>query len=103
MVTEIRIETNQVLVIQRRQVTRSCSSECGSEAESARREDVNALVDETGSLRGVEASSGAPHFTDAAGGSQLIHLRSLLGATTLAKRFINCLRRGSKRRSETQE
>lgn len=103
VVTEITIETTQVLVIKRRQVSRSWCSECGSEAESVRLEDVNALVDETGNQRGLEALPRTPHFTNAADGSHVIYLRSLLDATTLAKRFINCFRRGSKRRSETQE
>jgi hypothetical protein len=103
MVTEIMIETNQVLVLQRRQVTRSSCSECGREAELVRSEKLKALVDAPGNQRGVEASSGAPRFTDVAGGSQVIYLRSFLGAATFAKRFINCLRLGSKRKSETQE
>jgi hypothetical protein len=103
VVTEITIETDQVLVIKRRQVSRSWCSECGRAAESVRLEDVNALLDETGNRRGVEPSSSPPHFTDAADGSDTIYLRSLRGATTLAKRFLNCLRRGSKWESEIQE
>jgi hypothetical protein len=103
MVTEITIETNQVLVIQRRQVTRSWCSEGGREAELVRLEEVNALVDETGNQRCAEASSSSPRSTTAADGSRVIYLQSLLGATTLAKRFINCLRRRGKRKSETQE
>jgi hypothetical protein len=102
VVTEITIETNHVIVIKRRQVRRWCS-ECGSEVESWWLEDVNARVDETGNQRGVEASSSSPHSTNAANGSHVTYLRSFLGATTLAKRFINCLRRGSKRKSESQE
>lgn len=106
VVTEITIETNQVLVIKRRQVTRSRCSECASEAEFvrpdfARPDKVNVLVDETGNHQGIEASSSTPHFTDAADGSHAIYLRSLVGATTLAKRIFNCLRRGCKRESET--
>lgn len=103
VVTEITIETNQVLVIKRRQVTRSRCSECASEAESVRLEEVNVLVDETGNLRGVEASSSALHFTDAADGSHTIYLRSLRSATGLAKRFLACLRHGSKRKIATRE
>lgn len=100
---EITIETRHVLVIKRRQVTRSWCNECGVEAEFVRPERVNTVPDETGNQRGVEASSRSPHFAKAADGSQLICVRSLLGATTLAKRFISCLRRGSKRKSEARE
>jgi hypothetical protein len=106
VVTEITIETNRVLVIKRKQVTRSRCSECTSEAEFVRPEfvqpdKVKVLVDETGNQHGIGASSSTRHFTDAADGSRAIYLRSLLGATRLAKRFLNCLRRGSKREGET--
>jgi hypothetical protein len=101
VITEITIETNQVLVIKRRQVTRSRCSECASDAEFVRLDNVNCQVDETGNQPGVGASSGTPHFTDSADGSGAIYLRSLRGATTLAKRLLTCLRRGGKRESET--
>jgi hypothetical protein len=102
VVTEITIETNQVLVIKRRQVTRSRCSECASEAEFGwpdfvRPDRVNVMVDEAGIQQGVEASSSTRRCNDAADGSLAIYLRSLLGATTLAKGIFNCLRRGSKR------
>ena len=89
VVTEVTIETNQVLVITRRQVTRSRCSECGSEVEFVARAEVNAMLDKAGNQRGLEASSESPH-------------RSWQGATTLAKRFISCLSRGSTRKSETR-
>jgi hypothetical protein len=101
VITEITIETNQVLVIKRRQITRSRCSECGSEAGFAQPDKVSVPVDETGTLQGVEASSGTPHFTRSADGSGTIYLRSLPSATTLAKRFLNRLRRGGKRESDT--
>jgi hypothetical protein len=65
VVTEITIETNQFLVIKRRQVTRSKCSECASEAEFVRPEPdkVNILVDETGNQHGIEASFSTRHFT----------------------------------------
>jgi hypothetical protein len=103
VVTEVTIETNQVLVITRRQVTRSRCSECGSDAEFVPLDEVNAVWDEAGNQRGVEAPSGSSCFTKAADGSQVICVRSWQGATTLAKRFISCLSRGSKRKSETRE
>lgn len=103
VVTEITIETNQVLVITRRQVTRSRRSECGSDAEFVPPEEVNAGLDKAGNQRGLEASSGIPHLTGAVDASQVICVRSWLGATTLAKRFISCLSRGSKRKSKTRE
>jgi len=103
VITEITIETNQVLVIKRRQITRSRCSESVSEAGFVRPDRVNVLVDETGTLQGVETSSGTPHFTGAADCSGTIYLRSLRSATTLAKRFLNCLRRGSKRESDTPD
>ena len=102
VVTEVTIETNQVLVITRRQVTRSRCSECGSEGEFVPLAEVNALLDGAGNQRGVEAS-GSPHFTEGADGSPVICVRSWQGATTLAKRFISCLSRGSKRKTETRE
>jgi hypothetical protein len=101
VVTEITIETSQVLVIRRRQVSRSWRTECGRDGESERLEDLFAPVDETGNQRGVGASSSTPHFTGAADGSRTIYPRSLQGASTLAKRFLNCLRLGSRRECET--
>ena len=93
VVTEITIETNQVLVIKRKQVTRSRCSKCASEAEFVRPDKVNALLDEGGKQQGVEASCSFPHFTGATGSAHTIYLRPLRGATALAKRFLNCLRR----------
>ena len=116
VVTEITIETNQVLVIKRKQVIRSRSSECPSEAEFVGPDFVrpgfvrpkfvrpnrgNVLVDETWNQQVVEASFSASHFSEAPDGSDAFYRRSLLGATKLAKRFLGCLRRGSKRESET--
>lgn len=95
VVMEITIETNQVLVIQRRQVTRSRCSECASEAELMRFDKVNVLVYETGNQQGLR-------FTDAGDGSDTLYLRSLRGAMTLAKRFLNCLRRGTKRQTRPE-
>jgi hypothetical protein len=107
VITEITIETSQVLVVTRRLVSRFRCSECGSEAESARQQDVKAQVEETGNQHGVEALF-SPHLSKAVAGSPVVDRRSLLGAktlgaTTLAKRFIDCFRRGGKRKSETQE
>jgi hypothetical protein len=98
VVTEITIETSQVVVIKRRQITRSRRSECASEAEFVPFDKVNVLVDEPANQQGVEASRTA-HFTDAADGSDTFCLWSLRHATTLVKRISNCLRRGSKRES----
>jgi len=103
VVTEVTIETNQVLVITRRQVTRSRCSECGSEAEFVPQAEVNAVLDRAGNRRGVEASSGSPHFTKAADGSPVMRVRSWQSATTLAKRFISCLNPRSRWRTETRE
>jgi hypothetical protein len=97
VVTEITIETSRVLVIKRRQVTRFWCNECGVEVEFVRPEQVNTVLDDT------EASSRSPHFTKAADDSQLICIRSLLGATALAKRFISCLRRGSNEKARPRE
>ena len=65
VVTEITIETNQILVIKRKQVTRSRCSECASEAEFVRPDFMrtnlvrpntgNVLVDETWNQQVVEA------------------------------------------------
>jgi hypothetical protein len=104
VVTEITIETNQVLVIERKQVTRSRCSECASEAEFVRPDfvrpnNVNVVVDETWNQQVVEAASGASHFSDAAGGSHTIYRWSLVGATMLAKRFLSCLGRDNERES----
>jgi hypothetical protein len=121
VVTEITIETNQVLVIERKQVTLSRCSECASEAEFVRPDfvrpnlvrpnlvwpnlvwpnNVNVVVDETWNQQVVEAASGTSHFSDAAGGSHTIYRWSLVAATMLAKRFLSCLGRGSKRESVT--
>jgi hypothetical protein len=116
VVTEITIETNQVLVIERKQVTRSRCSECASEAEFAgpdfvrpnlvrpnlvRPNNVNVVVDETWNQQVVEAASGTSHLSDAAGGSYTIYRWSLVGATMLAKRFLSCLGRDNERESET--
>jgi hypothetical protein len=104
VVTEITIETNQFLVIKRRQVTRSKCSECASEAEFVRPEPdkVNILVDEQGTAwhRGIIQY---PSLYRRADGSQATYPRSLLGAARLANGFLNCLRRGSKREGETLE
>lgn len=107
VVTEITIETNQVLVIKRKQVTRIRRSECGSGAEFVQPDKVrldmsrlnkgNVLVDETGNRQSVEAPFSTPRFTDSAVGSHSTYRRSLLGATMLAKRFLNCLGRGSRK------
>lgn len=94
VITEITIETNQVLVIKRRQITRSRCSECGREEEFVQPDKVNVPVDEAGTLPGVEACSRTPLFTGTADDSPPIYLRSLRSATTLAERFLNCLRRG---------
>jgi hypothetical protein len=91
VVTEITIETNQVLVIKRRQVSRLWYGECGSEAELVRLKEANARMDETGNQHAAEALSGSPHFTNVVEGFHVIWVRSLLGAATLAKRLINCL------------
>ena len=106
VVTEITIETNQVLVIKRRQVSRLWYGECGSEAEFVRLKEANAQMDETGNQHALEALSGSPQCTNAGEGFQVTGVRSLLGAATLgaatlASRLIHCLRRGSKRESET--
>lgn len=101
VVTEITIETSQVLVIKRKQVTRSRCSECARQAEFVRPDKLNALVDESGQQQGVEALSSTRHFIDAADGSHMIYLRSLQGARRFAERLLNCLRRGSKREGET--
>jgi len=106
VVTEITIETNHVLVIKRKQVIRSRSSECAIKAEFVRPGFVrpnrgNVPADETWNPQVVGASCGAPHSSEAPDGSDPFYRRSLLGATNLAKRFLGCLRRGSKRESET--
>ena len=96
VITEITIETNQVLVIKRRQVTRSRCSECASEADFVPLDQLNVMVDETRNRQGVDAFPSTPHFAGAADGEHTLSLRSWRGATTLAKRFRNFLRRGSK-------
>jgi hypothetical protein len=112
VVTEITIETNQVLVIERKQVTRSRCSECASEAEFVRPDLVrpnlvrpnlvrpnngNVLVDERWKQRVVEAPSCAPDFTEDPDGSDAFYRRSLLGATMLVRRFLSYLSRSGKR------
>jgi hypothetical protein len=96
VVTEITIETNQVLVIKRKQVTRTRCSECASGAEFVPLDEVkvNVPVDETRIRQGVEALI-TPHFAGAADGSYRPSLRSWRGATSLARRFRNFLRRGA--------
>ncbi len=101
VVTEIIIETNQVLVIKRRQVTRSGWSECTREADFVPIDKVNVPVDERRNRQGVEAFPGTPHFACGADGSYTLSLGSWRGATMLAKRFRNFLRRGSKCESQT--
>ena len=108
VVTEITIETNQVLVIKRRQVSRLWYGEGGSEAEFVRLKEANALMDETGNQHALEALSASPQFTNAGDGFPVIGVRSLLGAATLgaatlAKRLINCLRRGSNGKARPPE
>jgi hypothetical protein len=105
VVTEITIETNQVLVIKRKQVTRSMSCKCASEVELVRPEfvqpdTVKVLVNGAGNQQGAEEPSNTRLLTDAAHGSHAIYLQSLLGATRLAKRFLNCLGPGSKPEDE---
>jgi len=100
VVTEITIETNQVLVIKRKQVTRSRCSECVSEADFEPPDKVNVLADGTGNRQGIEVSFGALHPTDAAGDSHTSYRKSLLRATMLAKRVLNCLRNGRKQESQ---
>ena len=78
VVTEITIETTQVLVIKRRQVTRSRWSECTREADFVTIDKVNVPVDETRNRQGVEAFPGTPHFAGAADGSYTLSLRSWL-------------------------
>jgi hypothetical protein len=104
VVMEVTIETNQVLVIQRRQVTRRWCSESGSESDFAGLDEANALFDKTRIQQGIEASS-SHHLPDIEIGSGTISRQPLLGATavgatTLAKRFLNCFGRGSRRESE---
>jgi hypothetical protein len=111
VVTEITIETNQILVIKRKQVTRSRSSECASEAEFVgadlarpnfvRPNRGNVLVDETWNRQVVEAPATASLSSETPDGSHALYRRSLLSATMLAKRFLSRLSRGSKPESET--
>jgi hypothetical protein len=86
VVTEITIETNQVLVIKRRQVSRLWYGECGSEAEFVRVKVASAQMDETGNQPALEALFGSPQLTNAVDGFQVIGARSLLGAATLGQR-----------------
>jgi hypothetical protein len=94
---EVTIETNQVLVIQRRQVTRSWRSESGTEDDFARLGQAGGVGGETTMRQGVEDTS---TFPDAADAACTISRRSLLGATALgatafARRLLNGLwRRG---------
>jgi hypothetical protein len=101
VVTEITIETHQVLVIKRRQVTRSGWSGFTTEADFVPIDEVNVPAAETRNRQGVEAFPGTPHFAGAADGYYTLSLRFRRGATTLAKRFRNFLRRGSKCESQT--
>jgi len=101
VVTEITIETQQVLVIKRRQVTRSRWSGCPREADFVPIDKVNVPAAETRNRQGVEAFPGTPHFAGAADGYYTLSLRSWRSATTLAKRFRNFLGRGSKCESQT--
>ena len=101
VVTEITIETNQVLVIKRRHVTRSQCTEPASEAEFVRPDKVNALLNEGGNRRVIEASSSAADITDDPDSPLTIYRRPLRSAAMLAKRFLKCLSRGRNRGSET--
>ena len=101
VVTEITIETNQVLVIKRRHVTRSQCSEPASEAEFVRPDKVNALLNEGGNRRVIEASCSAADITDDPDSPLTIYRRPLRSAAMLAKRFLSRLSRGSKPESET--
>jgi hypothetical protein len=101
VVTEITIETHQVLVIKRRQVTRSRWSGCAREADFVPIDKVKVPAAETRNRQGVEAFPGTPHFAGAADGYYALSLRFWRGATTLAQRFPNFLRRGSKCESQT--
>ncbi|HVR27561.1 MAG TPA: hypothetical protein VMU26_30055 [Candidatus Polarisedimenticolia bacterium] len=101
VVTEITIETNQVLVVKRRQVSRLWYGECRTEVGCVQPKEAEAQVAEARNHHAVEALSGSPHFSNAVDGFHVIWVRCLLGAATLAKRLIkrliNGLRRGSKR------
>jgi hypothetical protein len=101
VVTEITIETHQVLVIERRQVTRSRWSGCTREADFGPIDKVNVPAAETRNRQGVEAFPSTPHFAGAADRYYTLSLRFRRGATTLAKRFRNFLRRGSECDSQT--
>lgn len=100
---EITIETSQVLVITRREVSRTWSSECGTEAAFVPLEEENAMLDDGANLRDMEATFGSPHFTNIAGSSHVKSVQSLLSAMTFVKRLINYLRRGSKWKIATRE
>jgi hypothetical protein len=101
VVTEITIETHQVLVIKRRQVTRSGWSGFTTEADFVPIDEVNVPAAETRNRQGVEAFPSTPNFAGAADRYYTLSLRFRRGATTLAKRFRNFLRRGSECDSQT--
>ncbi len=79
--TEITIETDQVVVIRRRRVTRSWCTECGVETEFVPVEEVNRLLDDRINRGGVGAIGGSAHFAKARDGSPVICVKSLLGSS----------------------
>lgn len=80
IVTEITIETDQVLVVRRRQVIRRWCAACRAETEFIRREEGNHPLDLGRNQGNVVTASGSPHFAKAPDGSLMICIRSFWGA-----------------------
>ena len=75
---QITIETDQVTVIRRRHSTRTWCGECGSEVDVVRIEEAGVLIGMTQPVLRDYAKAQRWHLCEAADGSLLICLDSLL-------------------------